>query len=171
MSARIYHLFHLTQFYDRVIVKNLSIKVCVNMDNKSSVKEIVGFTVFIIIILSFVIGIFFLGFAGAFDLLGVRYDSYLYLFLFVLSYFILGVILDIIAIGFIKLSTFYITGKVAQFLTRMTIDCSFNWLAIYTVDEFMTSISIPLHVEIIVVVVLFFMEVVFDEKKQKPDSR
>lgn len=137
------------------------------MKNKTSVKDIIGITLLIIVVLSFVIGIFFLGLAGAFDLLGVKYDSYLHLFIFVLAYFILGIFLDLFAIGFIKLSTFYITGKTEQFLTRMVIDCTFNWLAIYTVDEFMTSITVPLHVEILIVVVLFFMDVVFDEKKEK----
>lgn len=132
-----------------------------------NLKEKIGITLFTIVALSFVIGILFLGFAGAFDLLGVRYDSYFHLFIFVLSYFILGFILDIFAIGLIHLSTHYVSGKAPLFLTRMVIDCSFNWLALFTVDEFMTSISIPLYVEIIVVVLLFFMEIVFEDKKKK----
>lgn len=137
------------------------------MKNKSSVGGKIGFTLFVIVTLSIIIGIFFLVFAGAFDLLGVSYDSYFILFIFVSSYFILGFILDIFAIGFIKLSALYISGKALQFLTRMVIDCIFNWLALFTVDEFMTGISIPLYVELLVVIVLFFMEVVFEEKKEK----
>lgn len=136
------------------------------MHKKMSIKDIIGISSFAIFILSIIIGIFFLALAGAFDLLGVKYDSYFELLKFVIAYLILGIILDLIAIGFIHAASFYISNKTQQFFTRMLIDCSFNWLAIFTVDEWMTSITIPIHVEILIVVVLFFMDVVFEEKKE-----
>src|SRR5699024_11751428 len=50
---------------------------------------------FALVIIAFVIGIFFFGFAGILNLFGVSIDSYLSLLLFVIAYFILGTFLDL----------------------------------------------------------------------------
>lgn len=121
--------------------------------------------ILIILVISFLVGIFFLGFAGLFDLFGVQYDSYYSLFIFILFYLFLGSIFDLFSSALITLSLKTVLGKIQSFITRMTIDCTFNWVPLYTVDEFMTSITIPFSVEIIAVLLLFFADVAFEDKE------
>ncbi|NIK13429.1 YrvL family regulatory protein [Alkalibacillus almallahensis] len=55
----------------------------------------VGMGLFVIIILSSVVGVYFLTMAGAFELLGVQYHSVWGLIGFVAGYFLLGFIFDL----------------------------------------------------------------------------
>ncbi|RRN67167.1 hypothetical protein EI200_23715 [Peribacillus simplex] len=135
-----------------------------NLFNKIFV--VTALTFLVILSISFVLGSFFLGIAGFFSLFGVQYESLYSLLIFVLFFFLLGFIFDLFSIAFIKLSSQYVLGKYKLFITRMVIDCTFTWLALHTVDEFMNSITIPFTTEIIAVSLFFFIEVAFDVKKK-----
>ncbi|SFD95137.1 Regulatory protein YrvL [Bacillus sp. OV194] len=135
-----------------------------NLFNKIFV--VTALTFLVILSISFVLGIFFLGIAGFFSLFGVQYESLYSLLIFVLFFFLLGFIFDLFSIAFIKLSSQYVLGKYQLFFTRMVIDCTFTWLSLHTVDEFMNSITIPVTTEIGAVLLFFFIEVAFDDKEK-----
>src|SRR5690625_7129343 len=54
------------------------------------IKDVIGVTVFAILIFGIIIGIYFLGFAGVSNLFGIQYDSLSSLGIFVISVFIIG---------------------------------------------------------------------------------
>jgi len=118
---------------------------------------------FALVIISIVIGIFFFGFAGILNLLGVSIDSYFSLLLFVIAYFILGFFLDIFSGGLVALIARYLSGK-ELFLARLIIQCSFDYFALFIVDELMTSISIPPLVKLIIVLLMFLFDIIFNDK-------
>lgn len=123
--------------------------------------------VLIILPISLLVGTFFFGFAGLFTIFGVQYASFNTLLLFVLGYFLLALVLDILSVTLFELISIYVTGEQKFFITRMVFDCAFSWLALYTVDEFMTTITIPLSVEIIAVLLVFLIEEAFTGKKTR----
>jgi len=146
----------MNQNYDKNSFRNL------NLFEKMLV--ITALTLLVFLSITFVIGSFFFGIAGFFSLFGVQYTSPYSLIGFVLFFLLLGVVMDLFSNAFIKLSSDYISGKYKLFITRMVIDCTFTWLALHTVDEFMNSITVPSITEIITALLLFFIEVAFDDK-------
>ncbi|MDF9759596.1 energy-coupling factor transporter transmembrane protein EcfT [Peribacillus simplex] len=135
-----------------------------NLFNK--ILVVTALTFLVILSISFVLGSFFLGIAGFFSLFGVQYESLYSLFIFVLFFFFLGFIFDLFSIALINLASLYVLGKYKLFITRMFIDCTFTWLSLHTVDEFMNSIAIPVTTEICAVLLFFFIEVAFDDKEK-----
>ncbi|QOY34659.1 YrvL family regulatory protein [Anaerobacillus isosaccharinicus] len=134
------------------------------------IEKVIAVTAIIFLIvfsISFALGIVYFGFAGIFSLLGVKYDSFYSLLIFVLIYYIVGIITDIFSKAFVKISSQFISGKLNLFFTRMIIDCTFTWLLIFTIDEFMNSITIPFLIEILLALLLFIIEIAFEDKKAK----
>jgi hypothetical protein len=123
-------------------------------------------TLLIIVCVSIIIGSIFFGIAGFFKLFGVRYESFSSLLLFVLLYFIIGFILDLIAMVFIRLATQNMTGKTKPFLTRMIIDCTFSWIAFHTADEIINGIAIQLTTEILAVIFFYLVGIAFEGKEK-----
>jgi hypothetical protein len=119
----------------------------------------------ILIPLSFVLGVTYFGFAGFLRLFGGEYDSRISLLLFVVFLFLLGLVLDLFLMGLVQLAKFYISGTYQLFAVKFLFNCTFSWLTIYTVDEFMNSITIPFTVEIIVVIFMFFLEEALEQKE------
>ncbi|CEE00942.1 MULTISPECIES: YrvL family regulatory protein [Bacillaceae] len=130
---------------------------------------IVSLILLVVLALSFIIGIFFFGFAGLFHIFGVHYESIQSLILFAVVYFIVALILDFLSILLFGLLSTYITNKFNLFVTRMILDCLFSWIALHTVDDVMESITIPLMTEIVVVIVFFIIEEAFENKKDKKE--
>lgn len=138
-----------------------------NLNLFEKMLVITALTLIIVLSITIVIGSLFFGISGFFSLFGVQYTSTYSLIGFVLFFFLFGFILDLFSMIFIKLSSRYISGEYKLFITRMVIDCTFTWLALHTVDEFMNSITIPFTTEIIAVLLFFFIEVAFDVKKKE----
>ncbi len=134
------------------------------MGIKEKIKTVVIMCLIVLIPLSFVLGVTYFSLAGFFRLFGGEYDSRLSLLLFVLFLFLLGLVLELFSMGLVKLSEFYISGKYQLFIVRFLFNCTFSWLTIYTVDEFMNSITVPFIVEIIVVIFMFFLEEALEHK-------
>jgi hypothetical protein len=120
----------------------------------------------VILALTFIVGLFFFGFTGIFSLLGVQFESFSAILLFVLYFFFLGIISDLFSKVFILLITPKLSDAVLVFLVTMIIDCTFSWFALHTVDELMRSITIPITAELIVVLLLFIVDVAFEGKKE-----
>lgn len=133
---------------------------------KKTIFAIAG-AVLIILPISLLVGAFFFGFAGLFTIFGVPYASFNTLLLFVLAYFILALFLDLFSVTLFELASLYVTGEQNLFITRMVFDCAFSWLALYTVDEFMSTITISLSVEIVAVLLVFLVEEAFTNNKTR----
>lgn len=136
-----------------------------NMSLKEKTATVIGFTLFIILVTGFVLGIYFFGFAGVFALLGVHYQSVWSLVIFVVSFFILGFLVDLFFGALAELVTEKITGNEEAFLIQMLFGFVLNWLVLATVDAFMESISLSLQTKLIVSLLLTVLESVFDNKK------
>ena len=128
-------------------------------------------TVLIILVVGFIFGLYFFGMAGIFKLLGVQYDSIWSLVVFVVSFFILCVFVELFAKAIFKLYVRNITGKIKLLLIRISFECISNWLVLFTVDEYMKSITLSLETEIIVVLLLAVLEVAFDDDDKDTFTR
>jgi hypothetical protein len=135
-----------------------------NLNLFEKVLVITSSTLLIVLAITFVIGGLFFGVVGFFRLFGVQYTSTYSLIGFLLFFFLFGGLVDLFSIFVIYLSSQYISDKYKLFFSRMFIDCTFTWLALHTVDEFMISITIPLTTEIVAVFLFFFFEVSFKVK-------
>lgn len=118
----------------------------------------------IILVAVFVIGVYFFGMAGAFKLLGVQYESLWSLFFFVVSFFSLGVIVELFFNAIFKLSFKNITGKIKLLFIRISFEGTSNWLVLFTVDEFIDGITLSLITEIIIALLIAIFEIAFDDK-------
>ncbi|HLS08420.1 YrvL family regulatory protein [Lentibacillus sp.] len=63
---------------------------------KEKIKNIIGMTLFAVCFLGIIIGIYFLGIAGIFEILGIQYQSIWSLIIFVIIIFILGLPVDLV---------------------------------------------------------------------------
>ncbi|CDQ40607.1 YrvL family regulatory protein [Virgibacillus salexigens] len=138
-----------------------------DMNIREKTATIVGIGSLIILVLSFVIGLYFFGLAGIFELLGVQYNSIWSLAIFVISFLILGIIVEIFFKVIYKLSVRNITGRIKVFFVRISVAALSNWLVLFTVDEFMKSMILSIRSEIIIALLLAILEVVFDDDKYK----
>ncbi|WP_226035149.1 regulatory YrvL family protein [Aquibacillus saliphilus] len=138
-----------------------------DMNIKEKMATIVGITLLIILVVGFVLGFYFFGLVGVFQLLGVQYKSIWSLIVFVVSFFILGVIVELFSKAIFKVSVRNITGKIKVFIIQFFFEGMSNWLVLFTVDEFMKSIALSLKTEIIIALLLAVLEIVFDDKKDK----
>ncbi|MFD2654476.1 YrvL family regulatory protein [Gracilibacillus thailandensis] len=137
-----------------------------DMNKKEKVITVAAITLLIFLVVGFVIGLFFFGLAGLFELLGVRYHSIWSLLVFVVSFFVLGIFVDLFFKVFYKITVRNMIGKVNVGFFRFSFDCLSNWLVLFTVDEFMKSITLNLKAEIIIALLLAILEIVFDSDKE-----
>ncbi|TRM11559.1 hypothetical protein FH966_07535 [Lentibacillus cibarius] len=136
-----------------------------DMNKKEKIATVIGIVFLIILVVGFVLGVYFFGMAGIFELLGVQYKSVWSLFVFVVSFFALGLIVELFSKAVFVLSTRNITGRLKVFFVRFSIEGVSNWICLFTVDEFMKSINLSLKTEIVIALLLAVLEIVFDEKE------
>ncbi|GAB3056602.1 regulatory YrvL family protein [Virgibacillus ainsalahensis] len=136
-----------------------------DMNRKEKIATVAGIALLIILVAGFVLGLYFFGMAGIFELLGVQYKSIWSLIVFVISFFILGVIVELFSKAIFKLSVRNMTGKIKVVFIRVIFEATSNWLVLFTVDEFMRSITLSLKTEIIIALFLAALEIVFDDDK------
>ena len=136
-----------------------------DMNIKEKTATVAAITLLIILAAGFVLGIYFFGLVGIFELLGVQYKSIWSLIVFVVSFFVLSIIVELFSKAIFVLLTQKITGKLKMFFVRISIEGASNWLCLFTVDEFMKSITLSLKTEIIVALLLAVLEIVFDDKE------
>lgn len=133
---------------------------------KEKILIVIGIILLIIFVVGFVFAIYFFGLAGAFTLLGVQYESIWSLVVFVTIFIMLGIIVELFAKVIFYLFVRNITGNVKLFFARLIFEGTLNWLLLFTIDEMMRSIVIPLQTEIIIALVIALLEIVFDDKKK-----
>jgi len=120
----------------------------------------------ILFVVTMLFGGFLLGFNGLFVLFGVQYDSFWSLVLYVLSVFVIGSVVDLFVKVIVTITTQQMTERYQKFITRMVIHTSFTWLMLYSIDEYMTTITVPLLTEIVAALLLFFLDYFFDDEKK-----
>lgn len=138
-----------------------------NMNKKEKIVTVVGIALLIIVAVGFVFGIYFFGLAGVFKVLGVQYDSNWSLVIFVFNLFAIGLIFELFTNVIFKLSVRNITGKAKVLVIRFLIESTSNWLVLFTVDEFMSSITLSLKTEIIIAIFIALFEIVLEDKDEK----
>lgn len=60
-----------------------------------------------------------------------------------------------------------VTGKVQRIVMRLCIETTSNWLVLFTVDEYMNSITLSLQAELIVALLIAVAEIVFEDKDER----
>ena len=141
-----------------------------DMNMKQKVGTIVGVTLFIVLILGFIIGIYLFGMVGIFELLGVQYTSFWSLIIFVVSFFILASIIELFSKPLSELLTEKTTDKFVALFIQFIIQGLTNWLSLFIVDVFMDSITLSLQTRLIVAMLLTLFEMAFEDKENKNES-
>lgn len=134
------------------------------MNRKEKLATIVAITVLIVMAIGILFGIYFFGMAGIFNILGVQYDSFLSLAIFVISVFLIGIAADFLSLVFYIIFTKRVTDQTKLFLFSVGFETVKNWLVLFTVDEFMKSISIAAHTEWIIALILALIEIAFNDE-------
>lgn len=136
------------------------------------VKDIIGMTLFAVFIIGVLVGVYFLGIVGIFEVLGVEYQSIWSLIIFVISIFILGLPVDLVLGAMADLSVEKMQGKALVFIIQFLFGLTTNLIVIFTVDVFMGSITLSLGAILAISLILTFLEWMFADKKdnQKESS-
>ncbi|GAB4073712.1 hypothetical protein GCM10028778_12150 [Barrientosiimonas marina] len=141
-----------------------------DMTLKDKIVTVIGATLFMSLVLGFVLAMFFFGFAGAFELLGVQYQSIWSLLLFVASFFILGTVVDLPFEAMAELSVKNMTGRGFAFFVQLLFSFASNWLVIVAVDAFIDSITLSGGTKLILSLLLAVLDPVFDNKQKGHDQ-
>ncbi|WP_077620987.1 YrvL family regulatory protein [Bacillus sinesaloumensis] len=132
---------------------------------KQKIGTVVGVTLFVAVVLGFIIGIYLFGIAGIFELLGIQYNSIWSLVIFVVSFFILATIVELFSKPISALFTEKLTGKFEKLLIQFCIQGLSNWLCLSIVDGFMDGITFTLITGLMVAVVITLIELIFEENE------
>ncbi|MEH6868524.1 YrvL family regulatory protein, partial [Priestia megaterium] len=96
---------------------------------------VIFITTIVIVVVLTMLGAFVFGFVGLFKIFGVQYDSFQSLLIFLLLFFMIGFVVDLLSIFLINTFSQQIKNSKSKFLVRLVIDCSFSWISIHTADE------------------------------------
>lgn len=123
-------------------------------------------TLLVIFILGIIAAIYFFGITGIFVLLGVQYQSIWSLIIFVISVFVLGLVVDLFMGALAKLIVEKLSEKITPLVIEFLFGFATNWVVIMTVDAFMNSLTLSLGTKLILSLVLTFAELLFQDKKE-----
>lgn len=134
------------------------------------IKDIIGMTLFGLFIIGILLGIYLLGIAGLFEILGVQYESNWSLVIFVISIFFLGLPVDVIMGAMADLSVEKISGKITAFFIQFLFGFITNWIVVFTVNAFMNSIDLSLSALLVLPLIITVFELVFGDEKEKREK-
>ncbi|MBP2241588.1 ABC-type uncharacterized transport system fused permease/ATPase subunit [Cytobacillus eiseniae] len=137
------------------------------MNIKAKAVTVIGIALLIILVVGFVLGLYFFGLAGVFKLLGVQYNSTGSLVIFVVSFLILGMIVELFSNTLFKLSVQNIKGEIRIYIIRIGFEVASNWLVLFIVDEFMRSMTLSWQTESIMALLIALIEIAFDRDKDQ----
>src|SRR5690625_5027063 len=107
------------------------------------IKDVIGVTVFAILIFGIIIGIYFLGFAGVSNLFGIQYDSLSSLGIFVISVFIIGFFVELIFDSLTILAVEKVVNYCIAFLVQFLFMFISEWNVLAIVEAVMDIVSLP----------------------------
>ncbi|WP_449621156.1 YrvL family regulatory protein [Robertmurraya sp. Marseille-Q9965] len=148
-------------------------------DDKPFKEEPIGTKIFIIFTISllligaigFAIAIYYFGILGLFNLLGVRYDSFVSLLWFVLFYFLFGITFEIILKAIHKLMMLRNKFSKSQLKIGMFILTFLgNWAVISLLNTLMHTIEIKALTQMAISVILAIIEIAIDDDSIKESS-
>ncbi|TKC14359.1 YrvL family regulatory protein [Robertmurraya kyonggiensis] len=141
-------------------------------EDKPFKEEPIGTKIFIITTISllligaiaFAIAIYYFGILGLFNLLGVRYDSFGSLLWFVLLYFLVGIIFEIIVKAMHKLMILAKIFRKDQLkIGIFALSFLGNWAVISLLSNLMHTIEIKALTQIVISVILAIIEIAIDD--------
>ncbi len=136
-------------------------------NKKQKIVTIIVITALILIGFGLLWGIYFFGLVGLFNLLGIHYDSFYSLALFVINIFLVGIFIELFFKMVYLFSLPFIRTKHFQFLFRLSIESIANWFTFYIVDSYMQSIFLSLQMEWSLALLLALLEIMFDDDQKK----
>ncbi|MEH7254608.1 YrvL family regulatory protein [Neobacillus niacini] len=147
-------------------------------EDKSFKEETVGkkflivtvISVLIIFAIAFVFGIYYFGILGVFNLLGVEYESLYSLFLFVIFYFLLGLIGEIVIKALMILVSAFSINNFATMLFEFLINFLVNWSIISILNLLMQSIHISMVTQVIAASIISVIEITLENYTKKKPS-
>ncbi|SDM63274.1 YrvL family regulatory protein [Bacillus sp. OK048] len=147
-------------------------------EDKSFKEETVGkkflivtvISVLIIFPIAFVFGIYYFGILGVFNLLGVEYESLYSLFLFVIFYFLLGLIGEIVIKALMILVSAFSINNIATMLVEFLINFLVNWSIISFLNLLMQSIHISMVTQVIAASIIAVIEITLENYTKKKPS-
>ncbi|MCG3418623.1 YrvL family regulatory protein [Oceanobacillus jordanicus] len=132
-------------------------------------KIAVGFMLALLILSSvtFFLVLYFFGFAGIFIIVGIEYYSFKLLIVFSLWFLGVGIIFELVFKGVF----FLVIANINRYKIYLYIlvDVIAGWLALFTVDELITGITISAPQEMIIAIILSLTEFAFKDKEEGKD--
>lgn len=132
-------------------------------------KIAVGFMLALLILSSvvFFLVLYFFGFAGIFIIVGIEYYSFKSLIVFSLWFLGVGIIFELVFKGVF----FLVIANINRYKIYLYIlfDVIAGWLALFTVDELITGITISAPQEMIIAIILSLTEFAFKDKEEGKD--
>ncbi len=129
--------------------------------NRHSVKEWIAISVMIVIVLAVLYAAYYFGLIGLFSLLGVQFESFKAISLFVLFYFLLGIVGDFVVLAFMALlASIHQQSSVVLFVFTFFV----NFSIVTIIDSFMASIALQWYTEIILAALLASLDTIFTDK-------
>lgn len=132
------------------------------LKRKQKIVNFIVITLLILLSLGMIWGIYFFGFVGLFNLLGIQYDSFYSLATFVVYLFLFGIFIEIFFKIVYKFTLPFVHTKHFRFLFRLSVESISNWLTFYIVDSYMHSIYLSLQTEWTLAFLLALLEITFD---------
>src|SRR5699024_998163 len=137
------------------------------MNKKEKIATIIGILLLLILVGGFVLGIFFLGFAGMFRVLGVQYDSNWALFLFVVLFFVIGFFFDFIFRVLTNLTKRYMSDQRISFSITFLFNLIKNGLVLFLLDDLMRSIILSFTTKLNLTFLFSMVYSIFYEREMK----
>ncbi|WP_194841184.1 YrvL family regulatory protein [Sporosarcina cascadiensis] len=141
------------------------------MKSSERIFILIAMTLLIAVSAAVVFGGLYFGLAGFFYLIGVTYESNGTLLLFVFYCILIGIIFEIIE----KVILFFLMKSNLQarkkFIWMALVKLALTWMVIHTVNEWMTGITLTGFAEILTAILIFSVDIVFDDEQKKDHRR
>ncbi|GIN16529.1 hypothetical protein J32TS2_18850 [Shouchella clausii] len=133
-------------------------------------------TVFFIIVISaavlaFIFGIYYLGMAGLFQLLGIGYDSVQALALFVLLFLLLGIFVELFVKVFNTLLLPAVASRLLQKILEFCIRYTFTLPVVFLLNHYMSTIHIKLMSQAALAAFVVVIEMLIDNEDYSQKGR
>ena len=133
-----------------------------DMTKKEKRITFILLTLLILFLAGFMLGLYFFGLVGVFELFGVEYDSLWSLVVFTVCLFAVGIFFEVFFKAIYMLSARKLAGKINLFFLRLSIEVTCNWMTVFTVDELMDSVTLSTQAEIFIAVLVALSEIAMD---------
>ncbi|MCO7175491.1 YrvL family regulatory protein [Sporolactobacillus kofuensis] len=125
---------------------------------------ICSLSVIILTVLALMFGIFYFGFLGLFNLLGIQYDNLLALFLFTLLFLIFSCFADVFEklVRMLLKDILIEQNRILNYIILFISYSAINLTVISTLDYFMQSIVIQFITQIVISMLLALLDIATD---------